>query len=212
MDGDEEAVGRRVRDSVARIARDAYEAAHGGVASTEARGIRWRLDGRVAASLSIVLALVVALVWLALRPAGAPPSVAVVAHVSSPPLVIDVAGAVVSPAVVDLPAGSRVRDAVAAAGGLAPDADPSSVNLARRLADGEQVYIPVEGEGASGTVNLNRADAGELEELPGIGPVLAGRIVADRARNGPFASVDDLARVPGIGASVLGGLAGIATV
>ncbi len=216
MDGDSEDVGRRVRDSLARIARESYEAAHGSLEASGARGTRWRLEPRVAASLALVLAVVVAVVYLASRPSGAgePSRMAVTVEASSPALVVDVTGAVASPRVVDLPAGSRVRDAVAAAGGLADDADASSVNLARRLNDGEQVYVPREGEveGAGGAVNVNRAGVAALETLPGIGPVYAERIVADRTRNGPFASLSDLARVPGIGASVVERLAGLATV
>ncbi len=214
MDGDSEDVGRRVRDSLARIARDAYEAAHGSIGSNEARGTRWRVEPRVVTSIVAVLALTLAFVWWASRPtgAGALMAPAFTVSASSPAIVVDVAGAVVSPGVFDLPAGARVRDAVASAGGLAEGADASSVNLARRLSDGEQVYIPDEGEAASGVVNINRAGSADLEQLPGIGPVFAARIVADRMDNGPFASLADLARVPGIGASVVERLEGLATV
>lgn len=214
MTEDAEAVGARVRDSLAAIARRSYEAAHGSVGADEARGTRWRVEPRVAVSIAVVLALVSAIVFLASRPGGGatPVSLVVSDDAGAAILVVDVAGAVESPHVVDLPEGSRVRDAVAAAGGLAPEADASSVNLARRLTDGEQVYIPREGEGAGGAVNVNRASASELEDLPGIGPVLAKRIVAERGSGGPYASLDDLARVAGIGSSLVARLEGLATV
>jgi competence protein ComEA len=121
-----------------------------------------------------------------------------------------------------------VIDAVEAAGGALPKARLASVNLARVLTDGEQVRVGIDATrgqqddatGPTGTtgplagaasdagiVDLNVASAVELEELPGIGPVLAGRIVAYRDQNGPFRSVDQLIEVPGIGPAVLSGLA-----
>ncbi|MBX5477173.1 MAG: ComEA family DNA-binding protein [Clostridia bacterium] len=124
--------------------------------------------------------------------------------------VVDVAGAVRSPGVYILPAGARVWDAVKAAGGAAADAQLSAVNLAEPVSDGQQVYIPRKGEtvagrasaaGGSGPakVDINHAGADVLEALPGIGPELAERIVKERQAHGPFRSVDDLARVSGIG-------------
>lgn len=134
-------------------------------------------------------------------------------------IVVHVAGAVFTPGVYRLPVGSRVTDAVNAAGGGLSTASLDSLNLARILADGEQVYVqtaeevgsggsPAAGEGAAGTaagtqsggrVNINHASAAELEALPGIGPATAQKIVDDRAANGPFAAPEDLMRVPGIG-------------
>jgi competence protein ComEA len=126
-------------------------------------------------------------------------------------VIVHVAGAVKRPGVVELADGSRVLDAVDACGGLLGNAEPSAVNLARVVADGEQVIIPTQDEaaaaataGADGTtpegkVDLNRASEGELEELPGVGPATAAKIVADREANGPFESAEDLMRVPGIG-------------
>ncbi len=126
-------------------------------------------------------------------------------------LVVAVVGQVATPGLVRLPAGSRVADAVAAAGGALPDADLTTINLARILTDGEQVAVGVPGapappgaapgDDAAAQVNLNTASESELEELPGVGPVLAGRIVQWRTDNGPFTSVEQLEEVDGIGPS-----------
>lgn len=132
------------------------------------------------------------------------------------PVVVAVAGRVRRPGVVRLASGSRVEDAVRAAGGPLPGASAGLLNLARRLVDGEQVLVGVEhppgtapatsgdaaavpGTSGGGAVDLNTATAAELDALPGIGPVLAERIVAWRAQNGPFRSVDQLREVAGIG-------------
>ena len=121
-------------------------------------------------------------------------------------LVIDVQGAVKRPGLVILPAGSRVADALQAAGGYARNADlnaaAASLNLAATLADGAQVYVPVigiaagpggggGGGGGTGLINLNTATPEELESLPGIGPVTAQKIVAARAEQ-PFTTLDEL--------------------
>lgn len=159
-------------------------------------------------------------------------------------VVVHVAGAVARPGVVTLAPGSRVGDAVDAVGGARAEADLMSVNLARPLVDGEQVYVPVEGEepreppaGAQGTlpeatddsgitggggpdgaaggtqpVDLNSAGPGELETLPGIGPALAGRIVAHREQVGAFASVEELQDVSGIGPVLMDQLRDLVTV
>nr|WP_246314516.1 ComEA family DNA-binding protein [Kineococcus aurantiacus] len=137
---------------------------------------------------------------------------------TAPPaqVVVHVAGRVASAGVVTLAAGSRVADALTAAGGPAPGADLDAVNLAQVLLDGQQVLVPepgqavapqpVPGAGAGaavGPVDLNTASAADLDALPGVGEVLAGRIVAWREENGPFTSVDDLGEVQGIGPKVL---------
>ena len=130
-------------------------------------------------------------------------------------VVVDVSGAVQAPGLVTLAVGSRVSDAIDAADGATADAVLDSLNLARRVADGEQIVVPRAGDvepAGGGLINLNQADATQLEQLPGVGPVLAARIVADRDANGPFSTVDDLGRVPGVGDAIVGALAGVATV
>lgn len=130
--------------------------------------------------------------------------------------IVHVVGAVRTPGVYELPSGSRVIDAVNEAGGLGRNADPASVNMARVVQDGEQVFVSrisraTASEGAvtdpnqNGLVNINLADATALEQLPRIGPTLAERIVSYRDANGPFASIDSLLDVPGIGSLTLEG-------
>ncbi|MER7008263.1 ComEA family DNA-binding protein [Dactylosporangium sp. NPDC000555] len=129
-------------------------------------------------------------------------------------LVVSVAGRVHRPGLVRLPAGSRVADAIEAAGGAVPGVDLTGVNLARKVVDGEMIAIGVTpapgpaggvntggagGAGGAGPVNLNTATVAELQTLPGIGDVLAQRIVEFRDRHGGFRSVTDLRQVEGIG-------------
>ena len=121
---------------------------------------------------------------------------------------VHVAGWVRSPGVVQLPEGSIVADAVEAAGGFRIGADSHTLNLAAPLAGGDQVYVSGPGQDSpgptdDGKIAVNRATASELEKLPGVGPVLAERIVAYRDVNGPFQQVEDLLDVPGIGESKL---------
>lgn len=120
-------------------------------------------------------------------------------------ITVHVAGEVVTPGLVRIPAGSRVADAVAAAGGFTPLAEPATLNLAAPVADGAQVVVggPGSSSVASGKVSLNRASAAELEVLAGIGPVLASRIIAYREANGLFSAVEDLLDVRGIGEAKL---------
>jgi competence protein ComEA len=139
-------------------------------------------------------------------------------EVSQQFLYVHLVGEVKSPGMYQLPIGARLVDAVFAAGGLTEEADNASVNLARELTDGEQIIvfsISQEGEAAgstaSGLVSLNRAGDKELEELPGIGPALAGRIVAWREANGGFKSVQDLLKVSGIGENLLAGVIDLVT-
>ena len=129
----------------------------------------------------------------------------------APALIIDVTGEVVSPGVYELPAGSRVIDAIKAAGGARPKAALSDLNLARIIKDGEQIYVdPIYKAGVSiragskaavprGPININRASASELDSLDGIGPVIAKRIIAYRTTNGAFLAIEDLLKVSGIG-------------
>jgi competence protein ComEA len=136
---------------------------------------------------------------------------------------VHVVGAVHAPGVYELEPGARVGDAVALAGGALGNAAPEGVNLAREVADGEQVHVPTADEwaagggqttaesvaprsgapgaggAASGAVDINSADATVLETLPGVGPATAQKIIADREENGPFTAVEDLMRVAGIG-------------
>ena len=132
-------------------------------------------------------------------------------------VVLHVTGAVGEPGIVELPLGSRVVDAIAAARGPTDDADLGAVNLARVVADGEQLYVPRVGEAppassggtgpdAQGRININTADAAALETLAGVGPALAARIIAWREQNGPFRSVDELTAVSGIGPKTLDGM------
>ena len=136
---------------------------------------------------------------------------------------VHVSGAVRAPGLYVVGADARVIDAVSAAGGLADDADASAINLARPVTDGEQLVVPVEGEAppagpsagsgsAPGLVSVNTADAAALEELPGIGPALAARIIDWRDTEGPFGGVDDLLAVSGIGPKVLESLRDLVTV
>lgn len=206
-------------------------------------GLRWQVPPRTAAVALLVLALVggaVALRAVAVRPAGDPvaieeplvgpsPSAAAPAEPAEEPTVwVHVVGQVAAPGVVALPAGARVGEAVAAAGGPLPGADLTALNLAAVVPDGAQVRVPAPGEepppeaaggvtvdgggGAAGTVDVNRATAAELETLPGIGPVLAERVVAWRTEHGPFPDVAHLQDVPGIGPALMARLADLVRV
>lgn len=143
---------------------------------------------------------------------------------------VHVSGAVQAPGVVTLPAGSRVHDAIAAAGGLASVAEASALNLARIVVDGEQIHVPAVGEhdpeasgpgppeaasggiAPDGRVDVNRASAEQLESLPGIGPAKAAAIITHRETEGPFAVPGDLRAVPGIGERTFQQLADLVTV
>ncbi|CAN2208327.1 ComEA DNA uptake protein and related DNA-binding proteins [Candidatus Nanopelagicaceae bacterium] len=130
---------------------------------------------------------------------------------AEPEIFVDVTGAVNKPGVYTLTGKSRVIDAIKAAGDSAPGADLSTINLARVLNDGEQIYVDslvmnssgqrVSKKTPSGPININRATARQLDALDGIGPVIAARIVEYRKVNGSFLSVDDLQKVSGIGAA-----------
>jgi competence protein ComEA len=126
---------------------------------------------------------------------------------------VHVSGAVLVPGMIEVPSGSRVADAVAAAGGALPDADLTMLNLAAPVGDGQHLVVPVAGagNGAAGSsaddrVRINTAGVADLERLPGVGPVLAERIVRHREAYGPFGAVEDLLDVPGIGEAKLAAL------
>lgn len=156
-------------------------------------------------------------------------------------VVVHLAGAVTAPGLYRLPGGARVGDGLAAAGGPLPDAALDGLNLARPLTDGEQIIVPTmpapgaavqvpaapaNGQPAAGdaqpaapsairpdgTLDLNRATPDDLDELPGIGPILAERIVAHREQAGPFTSVGQLRDVPGIGEKIFQKLAPLVAV
>ena len=148
-------------------------------------------------------------------------------------IVVDVDGAVAHPGLYKLPPDSRVQAALAAAGGLSPQADAHRINRAAKLHDGQKLYVLSQGEstpplaassgqgcegqactsaegGVAGSdaegqvlVNINTANAAQLTQLPGVGPAIAQKIIDYRTANGPFTSVDDLTKVPGIGAAKL---------
>ena len=129
-----------------------------------------------------------------------------VASIKSPKIFVHVAGSVKAPGIYQLDSGSRVYDAVLAAGGFTTKANQASVNMARALNDGEQLLVS-SGSGnqtfqespSSSLISLNQASASQLEDLPGVGPALAGRMVDWRTANGGFKSKEDLLNVAGIG-------------
>jgi competence protein ComEA len=178
---------------------------------------------------TIAVAAGVLLTWwlLSERPrTSVPDPISLSAEANSPPggaaspsvpaageLVVDVAGKVKHPGIVTLPAGSRVHEAIAEAGGVRGKVDTSTLNMARVLTDGEQILVgvePVPGDTASGgasgsgaRISLGAATLEQLDTLPGIGPVTAQAILDHRSEHGPFASVDDLLDVKGIGEATL---------
>ena len=147
---------------------------------------------------------------------------------SAAPAVLHVAGAVARPGIVELAPGSRINDAIAAAGGSSPAADLDRLNLASVVVDGQKIYVPLQGEplpadsagaasdadggsaaggaassSVAGKTNLNSAGLEELGALPKVGPVLAQRIVDWRKEHGPFTSVEELDAVDGVGPKML---------
>jgi len=164
----------------------------------------------------VVIGLLAAgVLWLV----GSPPRGSPVNLIPPPspaPLMVQVSGAVVDPGVYSLPPGSRVNDAIQAAGGTLPSANALSLNLARLLEDGQAVRIPTlaltltrvlvtatpepTATPYSPFININTATQAELESLPGIGPVLAQRIIAYRQKHGDFAAIEDVKKVYGVSA------------
>jgi competence protein ComEA len=161
-------------------------------------------------------------------PRATPPAAARATTSMAGPVVVHVAGAVARPGVYPLQPGARVVDAIGAAGGTGPDADLDPLNLATRLSDGDRVFVPHRGQAppavigpgpsgdagsgdSSGPIDLNSADAEELETLPGVGPATAQAIIAWREQHGPFRSVQDLLQVRGIGPAKLEALRDLVT-
>jgi competence protein ComEA len=148
---------------------------------------------------------------------GSSPGVSTSPSPSAAPLIVDVTGQVRKPGVYEFAAGARVIDAVERAGGAREQADLTLLNLAAPLTDGQQILVPKQGAAitavsGAGTatggtpgalVNINTADEATLETLNGVGPVTAAAIIEYRTENGPFAAVDELDAVSGIGPATL---------
>jgi competence protein ComEA len=161
--------------------------------------------------LAISLLLLVISFFIVVRGNTQPPEVEVTSAVivQEVEIFVDVAGAVNNPGVYSLSGKSRVIDAIKAAGDSAPGADLSTINLARIVSDGEQIYVDSSSISRSsgsakknvrtGPINLNRATKSQLDTLDGIGPVIAQRIIDYRKVNGPFLTIDDIQNVSGIG-------------
>ena len=151
--------------------------------------------------------------WYGNRHQPVPPPAAgggVVTTLAADILVVHVSGAVRRPGLVTLAPGSRIADAVSGAGGATSEAELGGLNLAATVRDGDQITVPGPGEGGTVSadssttfIDLNRASASDLEQLPGVGPVLAARIVAFREQNGPFGEIEGLLDVDGIGEAKL---------
>lgn len=185
-----------------------------------------------AAVVLVLVALGLAVIVAALSPHGQSQSIAPAVPTAlaggegpsgqgqSASILVHLLGAVEHPGLYELHDGARAVDAVAAAGGFLDTADQSQINLARFVADGEQIYVPAIGEvpaavpggSVGGKVNINTADAAALDTLPRVGPAMAARIIEWRETNGRFSSVEDLMNVTGIGDKTFEGLKDLVTV
>ena len=145
----------------------------------------------------------------------------IVSDTSTETIIVDVSGEVKTPSVIELPLDSRINDAIEAAGGLTKNADISQINRAAMLSDGEKVFIPTkmisndpsggsgqdsnqrtddtQNTGSNAKVNINNASSEQLQEVPGIGPVTANKIILFRTQNGLFRKLEDIKKVSGIG-------------
>lgn len=141
-------------------------------------------------------------------------------ELTKPKLFVHIIGSVKSPGIYQLETGSRVYDAVLAAGGLTAKANQQSINLARALTDGEQIVVLNQSQSVAvqqsaqnqtQLVSLNQATSAQLEDLPGVGPALAGRMVDWRLANGGFKTKEDLLNVSGIGDKLFSGIKDLVT-
>lgn len=190
------------------------------------RWVRWLPS--VFLALAVVAAVSGSVYWLADRPSSNTVEIYLATPTPEPPMVVHVAGAVVSPGVYSLEPASRVGDAIAVAGGALPNADIDALNLAAVVTDGQRIEVtfgsapdaamPSTGDGTganvivspvSGLIDLNTADQSTLETLPNIGEVRARAIIDWRETNGPFESLDSLRDVPGIGPETVSGIRGL---
>lgn len=165
--------------------------------------MHWNRPEQVVTALAVAAMLAGSIVLLARRPA---PPVRLIEAPQPSTIVVQVDGEVVRPGLYRLNSGVRVTDAIDAAGGPTPSAELAGLNLARVLRDGERVTVPSSVAPRSPVqprVNVNIAPERDLEELPGIGPALAHRIVEYRQRHGPFHRPEDLLQVEGIGPKLL---------
>lgn len=157
-----------------------------------------------AGTISLVAVVLALVAWPS---SPAPPPIEIIGATAERVVTVHVSGAVARPGLVTIDSGSRVADAILAAGGALPNAELGALNLAATVGDGTRLVVPTVAAGTGlagdGLIRVNSASASDLEGLPGVGPVLAERIVAYRESVGSFETVEDLLDVPGIGEAKL---------